>query len=139
MQIEKQIPFKNWTDESFTYGFDGEEHTFEAGKTYSIPAGAATHFARHLAIRELHKSGNPADHALPEVKMKDFIGRALPQGSVTNAFEEIPDKKPEYKEIETQTMVKEATLPTDSVPESPIKPKKPMGRPKKVKDDEYTE
>ena len=139
MQIEKQIPFKNWTEEVFTYGFDGEEHTFEAGKTYSIPAGAATHFARHLAIRELHKSGNPADHALPEVKMKDFIGRALPQGSVTNAFEEIPDKKPEYKEIETEvveTAKEEVKEEVKTVQEAPVSPKKPMGRPKKVKDEE---
>lgn len=137
MQIEKQIPFKNWTDEIFTYGFDGEDHTFEAGKTYSIPAGAAVHFARHLAIRELHKSGNPADHALPEVKMKDFISRALPQGSVTNAFEEIPDKKPEYKEIETEVEDKAETAPVEEV-KAPVSPKKPMGRPKKVKDEEYT-
>lgn len=139
MQIEKQVPFKNWADEDFTYSFDGQDRTFESGKTYSVPAGAANHFAKHLAIRELYKSGNPTDHALPEVKMNDFINRALPQGMVQNAFEEIPDKKPEYKEIETEVEAIPATVPEESTPEPSVKPKKPMGRPKKVKDDEYTE
>lgn len=132
MQIEKQIQFKNWSDEDFTYSFDNQDFTFKTGKTYVLPVGAANHYAKHLAERELLKSKDERDHAFPLIKYNDYVSRALPNGSVQNAFEEVREEAPKFEEVETE--VKEETQP-----EPQEEAKKTIGRPKKSKDEEYVD
>lgn len=57
MEYEKPIPFKNWTSEDFKGLFGGVFYDFRAGATYSVPTSQAQHFAKQLAVRELHTGG----------------------------------------------------------------------------------
>ena len=113
LNIVREVPFKNWTSTDFTYKYAGEEYTFATGGTYSIPSDIALHFAKHLAIRELHSQADTARkeakadkrssdeivqaaavfEALPENLIKEYQERCFPkknrQPSATNSFERI--------------------------------------------------
>jgi intergrase/recombinase len=54
--------FKNWTNESFSWKYNGIEHTFPAGMEIYMEAEKADHFAKHLVDRELNKLNLPTDH-----------------------------------------------------------------------------
>lgn len=56
----KAVYFTNATDEDFSYPWDGQIMTFKSGDSLMMDIGKATHFAKHLAVRELNKQGKPA-------------------------------------------------------------------------------
>lgn len=137
MQTSKIVNFKNWTTTDFTYKYAGEDHTFEAGGVYPMDASIAMHFAQHLAERELFSSGNPKDEALPELKMRDMIGRCFPEGTVDSIVEPL-----EFKKIE-DVSAKEAEDKPVSNPPQEVKVAKPVAKKKvaktkKTTDAEYT-
>jgi porphobilinogen deaminase len=51
------VKFCNFTDEDFTWKFDGIVYTFAAGQTIFLEDFKADHFAKHLIDRELNKKG----------------------------------------------------------------------------------
>lgn len=57
----KAILFRNFSDESFTWKFDGDPYTFEAGQEMYMEDFKAQHFAKHLIDRELNKEGIPTN------------------------------------------------------------------------------
>jgi|SRR5579863_5645531 len=113
MEYEKSIPFKNWSDEDFQGLFGAalvspestvtENHSaelildnpylFKAGGTYSVPQSQALHFARQLAVRELHKIGTDKAAMLSDMDMKEYMGRCFPvkptENAMTNSFERL--------------------------------------------------
>lgn len=67
--LNTSVLFTNWTNEDFTWKWDGQPFTFKARSTETINAGTrehneglAQHFAKHLTDRELNKRGIPTDH-----------------------------------------------------------------------------
>jgi len=51
------IQFHNFTNEDFTWKWDGVAYTFKAGSTMFLENYKAEHFAQHLVDRELNKLG----------------------------------------------------------------------------------
>ncbi len=72
---EKEVVFKNWTKENFQEKFNSLISDFEAGASYRVPSGQAYHFAKKLAIRELHREGKDG---LPEKLLNEYIERCFP-------------------------------------------------------------
>lgn len=114
MEFEKSIPFKNWSTEDFQGLFGAalvspmttadENHSaellldnpylFKAGGTYSVPQSQALHFAKQLAVRELHKLGTDKAAMLTDIDMKEYMGRCFPgtkpgESAMTNTFERL--------------------------------------------------
>jgi hypothetical protein len=113
MEYEKSIPFKNWSNEDFQGLFGAalpspestvtENHSaelildnpylFKAGGTYSVPQSQALHFAKQLAVRELHKLGTDRGAMLSDIDMREYMGRCFPvkpsENSKTNTFEQL--------------------------------------------------
>lgn len=124
-EYEKTIPFKNWSDEDFEgiYGAaivsapttPSENHSaelvldkpylFEAGGTYSVPQGQALHFAKQLAVRELHKVGTTAAEMLSEPEVQKYMDKCFPvkpsAEAMTNTFERID----EVKDVEAKAAI----------------------------------
>lgn len=116
INIVKEVPFKNWTLKDFTHNYGGESYTFVSGGTYSIPSDIAIHFAKHLAISELHSQAEQAKaqakkdklsdeevvraaaryEALPENLMTEYQSKCFPEKSrqpgVMNSFERMDVK-----------------------------------------------
>lgn len=118
-EFEKSVPFKNWTDEDFQGIFGAaivspattatENHSaellldkpylFKAGGTYNVPASQALHFAKQLAVRELHKLGTDRAAMLTEPDVKEYMDKCFPgsnpigANNTTNSFERIDEVK----------------------------------------------
>lgn len=56
------IKFKNFTEESFSWKWNGNEFTFPAGMEIFMDENEAKHFAKHLVDRELNKKGIPTNN-----------------------------------------------------------------------------
>lgn len=156
MEFDKSVPFKNWTLTAFTGIFGGENYEFAAGGTYNVPAGMAEHFAKQLAVRELHALGTTQGEMLTDPDMKEYMSKcfsmkAKSSSAAPNSFERIdiaedvaaePAKEvaDANKTIEDE---QEETSEDDEADTSDDKNnagaptfKKPLGRPRK--DAQYT-
>lgn len=56
------IKFKNFTEESFSWKWNGNEFTFPAGMEIFMEENEARHFAKHLVDRELNKKNVPTNN-----------------------------------------------------------------------------
>lgn len=118
MQFTQNVPFTNWTSVDFTYKFANEDYTFIAGATYNVPSDIAIHFAKHLAIRELHKEGKDG---LPEGEMVTYQAKCFPKGSpestISKGFERIDIQEEKTTEVkapqENKTIVEEQKESSD--------------------------
>lgn len=52
---KRNVMFKNWTAEPFTYAWGGQNMTFQPGQTVMMDEGIALHFATHLTDREINR------------------------------------------------------------------------------------
>lgn len=104
------ILFKNFSNEDFTWKFDGIAYTFKAGQEMYMEEPKAKHFAKHLVDRELNTRGIPTNNMSEVAKLAVL---ALPSLSETVTVEEAID-------IET-------------------KKTKKVGRPKKVEEEEFSD
>lgn len=109
------IKFKNFSDEDFSWKYDGQSYTFKAGQEMYLEDFKAHHFAKHLVDHVINKmekdTGNQAlrtqllaqcfppdevvsaDEAL-DIEMKKTKGKK----SVKEVEEEFPDlEKPKKK------------------------------------------
>lgn len=117
MEFEKTIPFKNWSTEDFQGIFGAaivspmttsesnhsaelildNPYLFKAGGTYSVPQSQALHFAKQLAVRELHKIGTAKAEMLSEPDMREYMDKCFPvkpsAEAMTNQFERIDEVK----------------------------------------------
>ena len=113
MDYEKSVQFKNWSSEDFMGSFAmaipdqasaevklERPYKFEAGGTYNVPQSQALHFAKQLAIEQLHKHGYNGDQTrgemLTDVDVKEYMDKCFPLKPVTaeepNAFERVDVK-----------------------------------------------
>lgn len=95
MEFEKSVSFKNWSLTKFEGLFGGDFYKFEAGKTYNVPLSLALHFAKQLAVRELHALGTVKGEMLSEPDVKEYMDRCFPVKlsavNEPNTFEEVTD------------------------------------------------
>lgn len=151
MEFEKSVSFKNWSGEKFEGIFGGDHYKFEAGGSYNVPQSLANHFAKQLAVRELHALGTTKGEMLSDIDVNEYIARCFPNKPTTpteaNTFERIDEviegeAKPavgiqtENKTIETEQSETSKDDENDADDEknnagAPIF-KKPIGRPKKA-------
>lgn len=113
MEYEKPVPFKNWSTEDFLGVFGAavespmssaernhtaelvlsEPYMFKAGATYSVPQSQALHFAKQLAVRELHRLGTPKAEMLADIDVREYMDKCFPSKSkmdaAPNTFERI--------------------------------------------------
>lgn len=82
----KAIKFKNFTDEDFTWKFDGVPYTFKAGMEMYLEDFKAYHFTKHLVDRELNKLGVPTNNLTERKVLED---KCLPQDEVVTREEAI--------------------------------------------------
>lgn len=87
MEFEKSVSFKNWSSTKFEGIFAGDHYKFEAGGTYNVPVSMALHFAKQLAVRELHALGTTQGEMLSEPDMKEYIDRCFPVKAKSSAAE----------------------------------------------------
>lgn len=109
MEFEKSVSFKNWSSEKFEGLFGAEHYKFEAGGTYNVPQGMALHFAKQLAVRELHQHGYNGNtvrgEMLSDLDMKEYMDKCFPvKAHATmaepNSFERIDITDAEAKPAE---------------------------------------
>lgn len=72
------IKFKNWTDETFSWKWDGIEHNFAPNQEIYLEGQKAKHFAKHLTDRELNKAGLPTNSP----KRGEFEARCYPSDEI---------------------------------------------------------
>lgn len=175
-EYEKSIPFKNWSAEDFQGIFGAaivsppttpvENHSaellldnpylFKAGGTYNVPQSQALHFAKQLAVRELHKIGTAKAEMLSDPDVKEYMAKCFPikpsDSAMTNSFERID----EVKDVEASPAVPTSENKTENDKQSEITEdddddtsdeknnagapvfKRPVGRPAKTtKDTQY--
>ncbi len=154
-EFEKSIPFKNWTTEKFIGHFNSESYPFEPGGTYNVPVSVALHFAKHLAVRELHKIGTAKAEMLSDPDMKEYMDKCFPtkpnlESPSMSSFERIdevkdvevkdavptPENKTE-KDIQAETDDEDTTVTDEKNNAGAPTFKKPLGRPPKTRDAEY--
>lgn len=157
MEFEKVVLFKNWSLEDFTGRFNSEDYVFVAGATYSVPSSLAIHFARQLAVRELHRIGTAKAEMLSEQDMNDYMGRCFPlkeqQPSMASSFERIDEVKDgeakaavPVKENKTESDIQKESSEEENDDETveevknnagELTFKRPVGRPPKSRDAQY--
>lgn len=54
--------FHNFSNEDFTWKFDGIEYTFKAGQTMFLEDFKVVHFTKHLVDREMNRAKLPTNH-----------------------------------------------------------------------------
>lgn len=57
----KTVKFRNYSDETFIGFWNSEKYTFKPGAEFYMEEWKASHFAKHLANRELQKRGMVMD------------------------------------------------------------------------------
>jgi len=92
-EFEKSVSFKNWSSTAFQGLFGGDHYKFEPGGTYNVPQSMALHFAKQLAVRELHALGTTRGEMLSDIDMKEYMDKCFPikpkVGSTSSTFERI--------------------------------------------------
>lgn len=94
--------FRNWTNRDFTYPWAKVPYTFKAGETSLLDDFAKTdrpalafHFAKHLAVRELHSEKLQAN----DPKFEEYVNRALSRESAPVVEPEPTVKEPMVSEV----------------------------------------
>lgn len=84
----------NWTDEDFIGKWDGKEYTLRAGRTVKVELGdasynahVASHFAKNIAERELHKSGLTVDHHTKQELIDKCFVKDVPEAETKEPVE----------------------------------------------------
>jgi len=96
------IKFCNYTDEDFTWKFDGIAYTFKAGTTMFLEDFKAHHFAKHLIDRELNKAN--VDTGL-QFKRDELMPKILVKSEAITPLEALQENakiKVETKKEETE-------------------------------------
>lgn len=114
------VKFTNWTDEDFSWKFDGVLYTFRAGETMFMESDKAEHFAKHLVDREMNRmnqekglSGTKGELSTNRVDLrKEFWDKCFPSSEevtpteAVNLNEIAKEKKskaePEFEDLDVK-------------------------------------
>lgn len=91
--------FKNFSNEDFTWKWDGNPFTFPAGSEIYIEADKAEHFANHLIDRELNKRNIVTNNKLERLKLWELCFPLAVEVTQNEALN-IEENKKEEKAIE---------------------------------------
>lgn len=100
--------FKNFSDEDFTWKFDGVPFEFKAGQEIFLEDYKADHFAKHLVDREINKLGKRTDYAPLRTELtakcfpSDEVVTPLEALNIEESKKRVPKKKkvePEFEEL----------------------------------------
>lgn len=110
MTMEAKL-FKNYTDEVFTWKFNGMVHTFQPGQEIYLEDFKADHFAKHLVDRELTKANIQTNN---EQARKQLTAKCFPVAEVVTSEEALnlntkKEKKSEVKEEKEFEELEEVT------------------------------
>ena len=96
------IQFFNFSDEDFTWKFDGIGYTFKAGQTMFLEDFKANHFAQHLVDRELDKLGQSTGKSL----MRDQLtAQCFPSDEVVTPLEAMQvNEKAKVKKVKKEVV-----------------------------------
>lgn len=81
MQAKK---FKNWTDQDFSWKWDGVAYDFPAGSETYLEDFKADHFASHLVDREIQKLNLPVDR---QIERRELTAKCFPSTEVLTPVE----------------------------------------------------
>src|SRR3990167_6334035 len=81
--------FKNWTDEKFSWKYDGVPHDFPAGMEIFMESHKVDHFAKHLTDRELNKANLPTNSP----RRGEFEAKCFPTDEVISESEALNIKE----------------------------------------------
>lgn len=106
----KAVLFVNWTEEDFTWKFDGDDYTIKAGQSTYFKKPIAELFAKHLVDRELNKSKLPtSDHSRPEL-LKRCFGEEFTASSEEKIEGKVLDMNEKAEEIEKKSVSDEESF-----------------------------
>jgi len=113
--MAKAMLFTNWTDEDFTYTWDGVEYDFKAGQSIYLQDYLAMHFANHLIDRELNKQKLVTSHQTRNELIRKCFGEIVQTIQAddktkleTELLQQIGSKVPEP--VETQPEIISGTI-----------------------------
>ena len=122
--------FVNWTNEDFTWDWDGSPTTIKAGDSIYFEAWKAQHFAKHLTDREMNKKGILTN----DPRRTDFYSKCFKKADEEielAATEEATDEK----EVEEKADdAKNSAMNKNEEIKNRIGSKAKRGRPKRVEE-----
>lgn len=84
------VKFRNFTNEDFTWKFDGNPYTFAANSEIFLEQDKAEHFAKHLVDREMNRQKIVTDN---RVKREDLLRQCFPTDEVVTPLEALQENK----------------------------------------------
>jgi hypothetical protein len=101
--------FTNFSNEDFTWNYNGMAYTFKSGQTMFLEDYKAEHFAKHLIDRELNKMGIATNM---EAKRKELLVKCFPTDEVVTPLEalnieetkKVTKKKAKVVEVEFEDL-----------------------------------
>ena len=96
------IQFCNFSDEDFTWKWDGVAYSFKAGSTMFLENFKAEHFAQHLVDREMNRKGIATNNLVERKKLGALCFPTVETITPTEALQRNAkdDGKKEVKEEE---------------------------------------
>ena len=87
--------FRNWSNEDFTWKFNGDPQTFKAESEIWIEDDRAKLFSKHLTDRELNRMGKPTNAPIrKELEAKCFpTDEVISESEALNIREEEKSRK----------------------------------------------
>lgn len=120
--------FTNWTEEEFTWNWNGQPWTFKAGENKWMDSHLAKHFAKHLTNREIIN----ADKSINSPEWNEYNKKCF--------GETIKAESPEKLESEVLTKKNEASAEQAAPKKEEVKVEAPkVEETKKVNDEESFE
>lgn len=99
----KNKHFLNFSDNDFTYPWDGEEYTFKAKESKLLPENMADHYAKHLVDKVMREAKLITDHHT----RVDYIARCFPAGE---GNEEMSDYRATVEQLNSEPVVTRKTI-----------------------------
>lgn len=96
------IQFHNFTDEDFTWKWDGIPYTFPAGSTMFLEDYKAEHFAQHLVDHEMNKRGIPTNNLTERKKLGALCFPTIETVTPLEALQRNKGKKVSKKQVEEE-------------------------------------
>lgn len=98
------IKFRNFTNESFTWKWNGNPFTFPAESEIYLEEGEARHFAKHLVDRELNKANKPTNNLTERAKLEV---QCFPSDEVVTSTEALHENEVQKRKTKSVKKVEE--------------------------------
>jgi len=134
----KAVNFYNFSNEDFSYTWDGEVFDFPAGERVMLQEYLARHFAKHLVDRELNNAKLATNH----FSRRELERKALPgfvfEGEAPKQEEKVSETKLVFQMMNDKSENAESVIAEVSEVEAPKRGRKPKVE-KEVKEEEFAD